>query len=105
LGNQITRISGKHIILDFPFSTLCKFYHFRDLTKMIIYIDILTFTRFHGSIDSRQEVLPPGISKYLLQVTGKPDLHLLLAVITLNIGSNRIKCSLVLHYTLFVHSK
>ena len=72
---------------------------------MVVHIDILTITRFHGSIDSRQKVLSSGIFKHFLQLTGKPDLHLLLAVITLNIGSNRIKCSLVLYYTLFVHNK
>ena len=72
---------------------------------MVIYVDILIVTRFDCSIDGRQEVLPSGISKHLLQVTGKSDLHLLIAVITLNIGSNRIKCSLVLYYTLFVNNK
>ena len=81
------------------------FYHFREVTKMVIYVDILIVTRFDCSIDGRQEVLPSGISKHLLQVTGKPDLHLLLAIVTLDISGNSIKRSFVLYYTLFVHSK
>ena len=98
-------LETKHKVLDFPFGPTSKFDHFRDLAKMVVHTYILTVTRFYRSIDCCKEILPSGISKHLLQVTGKPNLHLLLAIVTFNIGSNRIKCSFVLYYTLFVHSK
>ena len=41
LSYEITGKTSKHIVLDFTLSTFCQAYHFRDLTKMIIHIDIL----------------------------------------------------------------
>ena len=44
LSYKITGKASEHIVLDFTFSTFCQTYHFRDLTKMIIHIDILRLT-------------------------------------------------------------
>ena len=39
LGNQIASVSCEHIVLNFTFRTTSEFDHFRNLTKMVIYID------------------------------------------------------------------
>lgn len=41
LSYKITSKACQHIVLDFTLGTLCQTNHFRDLTKMIIHIDIL----------------------------------------------------------------
>ena len=48
---------------------------------MVVNADILLLTRFNCSSDGYLEILPTGIAKHFLKITGEPYLDLLFAVI------------------------
>ena len=65
-------------------STLCAFgqnYHFRDLTKMVVSIDSQRFAGFYGTTYSANEILPPRISKHLLEFTGVPYFYSIVFIV------------------------
>ncbi len=82
--------------------TFCKFYHFRDLTKMIIDIDTLCFARLHSSSDGHGKIFPSRISKNVLQLSGVPYFNIF-AIISGNVSLYFVKCALVSIDLLNVH--
>ena len=74
--------------------TFCKFYHFRDLTKMIINADTLCFARLHSSSYNHSKIFPSHISKNELQFPGVPYFYIF-AVISSNVSLYFVKCALV----------
>lgn len=85
LSNQIASVSGKHKILYFTLTSFAECDHFRDLTKMIIHIDPLRFTRIDSAPDCDSKILPSGIAQQLLKFSGKPYLDLLISIITIDV--------------------
>ena len=76
LSYEITGKMSEHIVLDFTLSTFCQAYHFRDLTKMVIHVDILWLTWFYGSTYSYSKILPTCIVKNRLKFACKPYFNL-----------------------------
>lgn len=91
LSYKIACITREHIITYFALAPFTDSYHFRNLTKMIIYIDSLRFTRIYRSSDCCNEIFPASITKQFLQVSGEPDLNLFFSVITIYIFLNSVK--------------
>ena len=55
--------------------TTTKIDHFRDLTKMVIHIDIQRLTRLYSPPNCYNKVLPSSIAEDLLKLTGIPNFH------------------------------
>ena len=65
--------------------------HFRDITKMVINIDSLRFTRFDSPIDCYLKILPSCISQEWLKIPGEPYFYFLFTAIAFNVRSYRVK--------------
>ena len=70
---------------------------------MVVNADILLLTRFNCSSDGYLEILPTGIAKHFLQITGEPYLDLLFAVIAAYCLTNTVEGLFVLVYPLNIH--
>lgn len=64
---------------------LLPLYHFRGLTKMVIDIDSLCFTRIDSTAYCNHKILPTGLAKQFLKFSSEPDFNLLLAVFARNV--------------------
>jgi len=77
LGDEVAGVACEHEVFNFSFSPTSKPDHFRDATKMVIWICTTRFAGFYRFFEDVYEISPPGVSKWLLNVSGKPELNIL----------------------------
>ena len=70
---------------------------------MIIHVDILRFTWFDGTTDGYEKILPSGITQNGLQLSRKPNFHLLFTVIAFDKMHDFIKSLLTLIDSCNIH--
>ena len=102
LSNQITCVASKKDIICRALPSFTNLYHFRDITKMIIDVDILRLTGLFRTLDSYSKILPTSISAYTLQFTCVPHLHSR-TIVRHDFVHDTIERRFICYYALSIH--